>query len=159
LIETSDKGFKEDNRYTDMKILIAAVACVLGVVSHFYPIPFPKNKPLLAGCVVGYIICASLYYLIEKRYEGEAFYIARANGISKMREYQKVRFSSDLDTTHKDCKYKLKVEGIHNSTGAKIEVNKEVAVTTFYDEGGYLHRYKVKEMFDETLTKLINVPR
>ncbi len=52
-----------------MKIFIAAVACVLGAVSHFYPIPFPQNKPLLAGCVVGYIICASLYYLIEKRYE------------------------------------------------------------------------------------------
>jgi hypothetical protein len=159
LIESSDKGFKEDNRYTDMKIFIAAVACVLGAVSHFYPIPFPQNKPLLAGCVVGYIICASLYYLIEKRYEGEAFYIARANGISKMKDYQRVRFSSDLDTSDKDCKYKLKVEGIHNTTGTKIEVNKEVAVTTFYDEGGYLHRYKVKEMFDETLNKLINAPR
>jgi hypothetical protein len=142
-----------------MKIFIAAVACVLGAVSHFYPIPFPHNKPLLAGCVLGYVICASLYYLVEKRYEGEAFYIAKGNSISKMKEYQRVRFSSDLDTTDKDCKYKLKVEGIHNTTGAKIEVNKEVVATSFYDEGGYLHRYKVKEMFDEMLTKLINVPR
>ena len=142
-----------------MKIFIAAVACVLGAVSHFYPIPFPHNKPLLAGCVLGYVICASLYYLVEKRYEGEAFYIAKGNSISKMKEYQRVRFSSDLDTTDKDCKYKLKVEGIHNTTGAKIEVNKEFAATSFYDEGGYLHRYKVKEMFDEILTKLINVPR
>ena len=132
---------------------------MLGAVSHFYPIPFPNNKPLLAGCVLGYVVCASLYYLIEKRYEGEAFYIARSNSISKMKEYQRVRFSSDLDTTDKDCKYQIKVEGIHNTTGAKIEVNKEIAVTAFYDEGGYLHRYKVKEMFDETLTKLINAPR
>ena len=99
MIESSDKGFKEDNRYTDLKIVIASIACVLGAVSHFYPIPFPNNKPLLAGCVLGYVICASLYYLVEKKYEGEAFYIGKANGVSKLKEYQRVRFSSDLDTT------------------------------------------------------------
>ncbi len=159
MIESSDKGFKEDNRYTDLKIVIASIACVLGAVSHFYPIPFPNNKPLLAGCVLGYVICASLYYLVEKKYEGEAFYIGKANGVSKLKEYQRVRFSSDLDTTTDQCKYKLKIEGLHNTTSNKIEVTREVPVTTFYDEGGYLHRYKVKEIFDETITKFINAPR
>ena len=158
MIESSDKGFKEDNRYTDLKIFVAAVACILGVVSHFYPIPFPQNKPLLAGCVVGYIICAIVYYLIEKKYEGEAFYIAKAHSISKLKDYQRVRFSSDLDTSG-DCKYKFKIEAGNESTGNKIEVTKEISVTQFYDEGGYLHRYKVKEMFDETITKFINAPR
>ena len=161
MIESSDKGFKEDNRYTDLKIFIAAIACVLGAISHFYPIPFPKNKPLLACCVLGYIICATIYYLIEKKYEGDAFYIAKANGISKLKDYQKVRFSSDLDTTSKDkeCIYKLKIEGIHNTNGSKIEVTREISATTFYDEGGYLHRYKVREMFEEILAKFINAPR
>lgn len=55
--------------------------------------------------------------------------------------------------------YKIKVEGLHNTTSAPIEVTRSVPVTTFYDEGGYLHRYKVKELFDETLTKFINAPR
>ncbi len=87
MIESSDKDFMEDNRYTDLKIFIAAIACVLGAVSHFYPIPFPKNKPLLACCVVGYIICTTIYHLIEKKYEGDAFYIAKANGISKLKDY------------------------------------------------------------------------
>ena len=158
MVECADKGFKEDNRYTDMKICVATVACILGAVSHFYPIPFPQNKPLLAACVVGYIICATVYYLIEKKYEGEAFYIARSNTVSKLKDYQRVRFSSDLDTTG-DCKYKFKIEASHSNNGGKIEVVKEFPVTQFYDEGGYLHRYKVKEMFDETMTKFINSPR
>ena len=158
MIESSDKGFKEDNRYTDLKIFVAAISCILGAVSHFYPIPFPSNKPLLAGCVLGYIVCATLYYLIEKKFEGDAFYISKANAITKLKDYQTVRFSSDLDTTG-DCKYKFKIEASHQSTGGKIEVGKECSVTQFYDEGGYLHRYKVKEMFDETITKFINAPR
>ena len=82
-----DKGFKEDNKYTDLKILVALIACVLGVVSHFYPIPFPLNKTLLIGCVIGYIICASLYYYIENKLEGDAFYIARSHEIKGIREF------------------------------------------------------------------------
>jgi hypothetical protein len=72
----SEKGFKEDNRYTDLKIIVALVACILGAVSHFYPIPFPKNKWLLIACVIGYLVCASAYYLIERYLEGEHFYVS-----------------------------------------------------------------------------------
>jgi len=56
--------FSSIKRRASLRILIAQMACWLGAVSHFYPIPFPKNKLLLAGCVVGYVICATLYYLI-----------------------------------------------------------------------------------------------
>ncbi len=35
----------------------------------------------------------------RESYEGDAFYIGKANGVSKLKEYQRVRFSSDLDTT------------------------------------------------------------
>ena len=53
----------------------------------------------------------------------------------------------------------MKIEGIHNTNGSKIEVTREISATTFYDEGGYLHRYKVREMFEEILAKFINAPR
>ena len=159
LIETCDKGFKEDNRYTDLKIVIALIACVLGAVSHFYPIPFPKNKPLLALCVLGYVLCASAYYYIEKHYEGDAFFITRANSVSKLKDFQRVRFSSDLDSTSEPghCHYKLKICA-RSQTGAQglLEVERRCSVTELYDEGGYLHRYRVKQMFDETMHKFIN---
>ena len=34
LLLEEEKGFQEDNKFTDAKILVALVACILGVVSH-----------------------------------------------------------------------------------------------------------------------------
>ena len=155
-----NRGFQEDNKYTDLKILVAFIACVLGVTSHFYPIPFPQNKLLLVGCVLGYVICASAYYYIEKFQEGDAFFLARSHTINALKEYQKMRFSSDIDTVTKkgEAVYIVKVKAI-SAKGQTFEVEKRFQVTTFYDEGGYLHRYKVKEALEEVLQKVISSPR
>jgi hypothetical protein len=129
-------------------------------VSHFYPTPFPKNKLLLAGCVVGYLICATLYYLIERRLEGDAFFLAGGHNLNALKEYQKVRFSSDLDSKRKqEAWYVIKVQARSDSRGKSIEVEKRFDITTFYDEGGYLHRYRVKEALEEVLQKVISSPR
>ena len=69
---------------TDLKILVGLIACVLGVISHFYPIPFPKNKLILVGCIIGYVICAVLYYLIETRMEKDAFFITKDHTVSSI---------------------------------------------------------------------------
>lgn len=70
-----------------MKIFVAFVACVLGVVSHFYPIPFPANKMLLIGCVAGYSVCAGLYYLIERRFERDSFYVSKAHKVNALKDF------------------------------------------------------------------------
>ena len=129
-------------------------------MSHFYPMPFTKNKLLLAGCVLGYLICATLYYLIERRLEGDAFFLAGGHNLNALKEYQKVRFSSDLDSTRKqEAWYVIKVQARSDSKGKSIEVEKRFDITTFYDEGGYLHRYRVKEALEEVLQKVISSPR
>ncbi len=81
------KGFTEDNKYTDLKILVALISCGLGALSHFYDLPFPKNKPLLIGCIIGYLICTGLYYFIERRLEGDAFYLSGGHKINSLKEY------------------------------------------------------------------------
>jgi len=150
-----EKGFTEDNRTTDLKILVAFVACVLGVVSHFYPIPFPQNKPLLIGCVVGYGICASLYYLIEKRVQGNAFYESSGHGVNALKDFPKIRFESDLDA----AVYKLKLTAKSETKAQKIQFARDIDLTKLVDECGYLHEYRVKEVLEETLQKFINAPR
>jgi hypothetical protein len=143
-----------------LKILVALIACCLGAISHFYPIPFPQNKPLLAGCVLGYVICATLYYLIERRLEGDAFYLSGKHNMDSLKVYQKVRFSSDIDTSKKqEAWYVIKVQARTENNDKKIEVEKRYDLSTLYDEGGYLHRYKVKEAVEEVLKKLANSPR
>lgn len=155
----TEKGFKEDNKYTDLKILVALIACVLGVVSHFYPIPFPKNKPLLIGCVVGYLICVTIYYLIEKNLEGDAFYRSGDHSLNALKDFPKVRLSSDLEATQRTCTYILRVQADAPNKGKKIDFEAKYDVTTMVDEFGHLHRYKVKEAFEETLNKVINSPK
>ena len=73
----------EDNKYTDLKILLGFISSVIGVVSHFYPIPFPLNQVLLACCIAGYAVCAGLYYLIENKCERDAFFICKAHHVNK----------------------------------------------------------------------------
>ena len=154
LLLEEEKGFQEDNKFTDAKILVALVACILGVVSHFYPIPFPQNKPLLIGCVLGYGICASLYYLIEKKWQGETFYVSRDHAIKALKDFPSLTFGSDLE----DAKYTLKVSGI-SAKAQSINFSRVIDLTTLIDECGYLHLYKVKEVFEETLQTVINSPR
>ena len=147
------KNFTIDNKSTDLKILVALIACVLGAVSHFYPIPFPKNKLLLIGCVAGYMLCATLYYLIEKYMEKDSFFIAKSHNINAVKDFQRVVFSSSFDSEH-GANYELKIEST-NSKGNTIKIEQKFPVTTFYDELGYLHRYKVREAVEEALQKFI----
>ena len=95
-----------------MKIFVALVACVLGVVSHFYPVPFSQSKPILISCVLGYIACAAAYYLIEKKLEGDAFYKAGAHPIKAIADFQRVNVSSEFDTEGEHGKYTLKMESM-----------------------------------------------
>jgi hypothetical protein len=59
-----------------MKIVLGLISCVIGVLSHFYFVPFPQSKPQLLGCVAGYTICALLYYYIERYLQKDFFYIS-----------------------------------------------------------------------------------
>ena len=76
-----DKKFVESNSYTDMKILLGFISCVLGVLSHFYFVPFPQSKYALIGCVIGYSICASLYYYIDNYLQKDAFFISKSHSV------------------------------------------------------------------------------
>jgi hypothetical protein len=53
----------------------------------------------------------------------------------------------------------IKAQAHSDSKSKTLEANKRFDLSTFYDEGGYLHRYKVKEALDELLQKLCNSPR
>lgn len=111
--------------------------------------------------MLGYVICASLYYYIERKFEGDAFYISAAHGINTLKDFQKVRFSSELDTSKKvgTCDYLIHIVSEDKGSNKSINVEKRVSVTDFYDEKGYLHRYKVREFFDDLMKAFINKPR
>jgi hypothetical protein len=59
-----EEDYSEDTRLSDFKLVLGAISCVLAVVSHFYPLPFPLNLPLLVACSVSYVHrCICMYYI------------------------------------------------------------------------------------------------
>jgi len=60
------EGYEEDNRISNIKLVVGVFACSLALMSHFYPLPFPDNVTVLKLCCVGYFICSAvLQYVVQ----------------------------------------------------------------------------------------------
>jgi len=87
----------------DLKIVIAAISCLLGYLSHFY-FRFPKNAPEVALCLAGYCVLMAIHYWIENHCEKGAFFISKSH---EVREIDKplilliVRLYPDPSNSHK----------------------------------------------------------
>ena len=84
--------------------------------------------------------------------------MSKTHNINALKDFPRIRFFSDLDThsaekdaTEGTVEYILKISSESHAKGQKIDVERKFKVTTFFDEFGHLHRYKVKEAFEETL--------
>ena len=51
-----EEGYEQDFTLANWKIGISVVACIIAIISHYYPLPFPDNKLLLIACVLRYVI-------------------------------------------------------------------------------------------------------
>ena len=73
--------------------------------------------------------------------------------MNAIKDFQRIVFSSAFDPEN-GTNYELKIESTSN-TGQHIHTEAKLAVTMFFDEFGYLHRYKVREALEETLDKFV----
>ena len=80
------KEFVESNFYIDMKIVLIAIACGLGYVSHVV-MRFPKEAPGVAMCLGVYCVLMSIHYYIENYLEKGAFFIGKSHGMSKFKNW------------------------------------------------------------------------
>ena len=49
----------------NLKLLLMFLSCVSACIAQFYPIPFPKSRPLLGVCCAAYFILSTiLQYII-----------------------------------------------------------------------------------------------
>ena len=53
-----DHGYEEHHTLDNIKLLLMLVACAFAMVAQFWPIPFPKSRPLLG-------ICCSMYFCLS----------------------------------------------------------------------------------------------
>jgi hypothetical protein len=66
-----EKGYGEDTRLSNVKLVLGLVCSGIALLSHFYPLPFPKNMPLLIVGTVTYWLLAMVIQIIVTFLEGD----------------------------------------------------------------------------------------
>merc|ERR1711879_655659 len=54
------RGLEEDLTYSNYKLALGGLSCLVAIASHAYPAPFPENAWVLKVCVVSYIVLSAL---------------------------------------------------------------------------------------------------
>ena len=76
-----EKGYKEFTSYTDIKIVIFAIACAIGYYSHF-KCKFPADYLIVVAAVCAYAFLMAIHYYIENFLEKDAFFISKSHEVS-----------------------------------------------------------------------------
>jgi hypothetical protein len=71
------QGYEEDLTISNWKIILGGICCILGAISHYAPIPFPKNYYLLMACVGLYGVCQTIMTYIAKFVEKDNFFFSK----------------------------------------------------------------------------------
>jgi len=120
--------YKEDYTVSNVKLTLGTVGCLLALLSHFAPIPFPKNIPLLIFCAVTYFIISGILQYMSTYIEKDI--IMRTLPLLGKTITLEGKLTADL----KNMWYWLKISG---SDGTSAEMKK--SVVEYYDSEGVFH--------------------
>lgn len=135
-----ERGYEEVHLIENLKVGLMVVACLFAMTAQFYPLPFPKSRPLLGVCCSGYFICSGILQLTVKFIEREAVVITKP----KNDENVGLRISSSFPRYQ--ANYTLK---IRYDTPKSPETEVVHCVGAFFDVDGYLYEDGVKDaVFD-----------
>ncbi|CAN6835573.1 unnamed protein product [Brassica oleracea var. botrytis] len=60
----TSRGYKEDVRLSNMKLILGAVIIAVALVAQFYNKKFPENRDFLIGCIALYVVLNGVMQLI-----------------------------------------------------------------------------------------------
>ncbi|XP_041993833.1 probable signal peptidase complex subunit 2 [Salvia splendens] len=69
----TSKGYPEDVRMSNIRLLIGAIIIVIAIFAQFYNKKFPENQNFLIGCIVLYVLFNGILQLITNTKEKNAF--------------------------------------------------------------------------------------
>lgn len=131
-----NKGYNEDHRIENLKVLLMSIACLFAMTAQFYPMPFPQSRPLLGVCCSGYFIFSGLLQLTVKFIERDCVIIAKPTDQGR----RPVRISTTFPRYQSDYTIKLQYDDAKDGDeGGKAPSTEEAhCVGKFFDADGYL---------------------
>lgn len=79
----TDAGYEGNYSWDDKKLLLMFVACVFAMIAQFYPMPFPKSRPLLAVCCAMYFIISGVLQFIVTFIDKDTIMFTKAKPVMK----------------------------------------------------------------------------
>jgi hypothetical protein len=122
------EAYTEDTWISNGKLAMGAVCVVLGLVSQFYPLPFPSNLPLLKVCVAAYCILSALGWALAYWKEGDVIFR------SKPSDFRPRALSVASSMARYSAEYKLSMQG----SGGGKPLNSTTTIDQWIDESGAL---------------------
>ncbi len=76
-----EAGYEINYASENLKLFLMFLSCVSAVVAQFYPIPFPKSRPLLGVCCAIYFILSSILQFIVTFIDKDTIIITKPNKV------------------------------------------------------------------------------
>eukprot|EP00029_Vermamoeba_vermiformis_P014552 TRINITY_DN966_c0_g1_i1.p1 TRINITY_DN966_c0_g1~~TRINITY_DN966_c0_g1_i1.p1 ORF type:complete len:193 (+),score=77.83 TRINITY_DN966_c0_g1_i1:45-581(+) len=125
-----EEDYTEDTRLSDLKLVLGAISCVLAVVSHFYPLPFPANLSLLIACSVSYFVLSAVLQYIASYIERDSIYA------SSLKDTRKPGARVRTQLGKYEHEYRIVIES--RTKSQRVEVKQSIAA--WFDAQGVFNR-------------------
>uniref|UniRef100_A0A6B2LLN9 Signal peptidase complex subunit 2 n=1 Tax=Arcella intermedia TaxID=1963864 RepID=A0A6B2LLN9_9EUKA len=139
----------EHVRNSNIKLVLGAFGCLLGITSHYAPIPFPAIIPLLVVCVVLYSI-TSLILQYRATYIEQDIILTASNDSGKT-----IRLHSDIELkpNNQELIYELTfVDGKSLSKAGGFKLQK--SIVNYFDEKGKFYPHIFRNDISKALSKV-----
>jgi len=140
---TDDLEYQEDHNLSNIKLLLGLFGCVLAVIAHFYPTPFPANKNVLIVCAASYFISSGILQYIASYKQRDVILFTKPAKAGKALE-----ISSHMNKF--DPKYTLTIR----HKGGKSEATFTKPVTEWFTASGVLVSEAFTKQVKQTLSQL-----
>lgn len=156
IMAVQEAGHKMDNTYTDIKIVLGVLCCIVACVAYFYPKKHGENFWLLLGCIVTYVILSTLMTVIATVYEKDAitFTCAVPGGAPALAISSRLPRFQDLYTLRVQPRgAPAAASGNGSSDGGALSLSKSVGA--YFDEDGLLAAGVIKKDVEQLLQQAV----
>lgn len=150
-------NFIENNRYSNLKIVIGLYCIFWTCVAYLNGQEFPKNYNLICVSLVFYFLGTLLYWYVESYIIKDTLYVGFNKSKYPNLNYVKLISESDFNSSTKEAPYNLKIIIKENNNSNEIVNQIKTDYNNFFDIRGYCLRNKLEKFVDDNiLDKLTN---